>query len=109
MFRGLATRAHRAVNRRQHIDRDEAQRHQANAILRVAIEQASKTGLQGRADLAMLVLINAGYRPPSDDRVWNRLERLGLAYLDLSKNGDGDVELQIWRLTPAGAAYKPDD
>jgi hypothetical protein len=56
------------------------------------------------ADLEVLRHIKTGYRPPSEDRAWNRLARLGLAYIDVSKSSEGEVELCLWQLTPRGEA-----
>ena len=56
------------------------------------------------ADLEVLRHIKAGYPPPSEDRAWNRLARLGLAYVDVSKSSEGEVELCLWQLTPRGEA-----
>ncbi len=68
------------------------------------MQRALRRGQLRPGDLEVLRHIKAGYPPPSEDRAWNRLARLGLAYLDVSRSGEGEVELCLWQLTPRGEA-----
>ena len=61
-----------------------------------------RRGQLTRADIEVLRHIKAGYRPHSEHRTWNRLAQVGLAYVDVSTSGEGEVELRLWRLTRAG-------
>jgi hypothetical protein len=63
-----------------------------------------RRGRLTRADLELLGRIKAGYPPQSEDRAWNRLALHGLAYLDVTTSGEGEIELCVWKLTPAGEA-----
>ena len=68
--------------------------------MQAEMQRALRRGNYGPADLEVLRHIKAGYPPPSEDRAWNRLARLGLAYLDVSKSREGEVELCLCNSPP---------
>jgi hypothetical protein len=84
------------------VDRRKPGYEQATAEMHAAVRRALRRGRLTHGDLAALRRIKDGDRPPSEDRVWNRLAQLGLVYVDESTSGEGTVELRFWMLTPAG-------
>jgi hypothetical protein len=98
------TREQRHVLEQPHGDRREPEPAQAKPHLHATMRRAVRRGRVRPADLETLRDIKAGRPPPSEDRAWNRLARLGLAHVEVSTSGGGDVELRFWKLTPRGEA-----
>jgi hypothetical protein len=61
--------------------------------------------LDGDTLFALRAIQNGHFRPASDDPVWRRLEKAGLAVLSRSRNGAGEIELAFWQLTVRGDHY----